>query len=86
MQYLWYYLILINALVFLLMRTDKQKARRRQWRIPEALLLGLSFLGGSLGGTLGMVIFSHKTRKPLFSVGLPVALILHIGILMWFLI
>ena len=84
MQYLWYYLIIINALSFLLMRADKQKAKRRQRRIPEAALLSLGFLGGSLGGTLAMLIFSHKTRKPTFSVGLPLALLLHGGILIWY--
>ena len=81
MQYLWYYLILINALSFLLMRADKQKARKRQWRIPEAVLFTASFLGGSLGGTLGMLFCSHKTKKPLFSVGFPVLLFLHLGML-----
>ena len=83
MQHLWFYLILINALALLLMRADKQKARRRQWRIPEALLFGTALLGGSAGAVLGMLLFAHKTRKPLFSVGLPVVLILHIGLLAW---
>ena len=86
MEYLLYYLILINAATFLLMRCDKQKAQRRQWRIPEATLLGLGLLGGSLGGTLGMLCFSHKTKKPAFSVGYPVMLFLHIGLLLWFLL
>ena len=81
MQHLWFYLILINALALLLMRADKQKARRRQWRIPEALLFGTALLGGSAGAVLGMLLFAHKTRKPLFSVGLPVVLILHMGLL-----
>lgn len=83
MQHLWFYLILINALALLLMRADKQKARRRQWRIPEALLFGTALLGGSAGAVLGMLLFAHKTRKPLFSVGLPVVLILHMGLLAW---
>ena len=85
MQHLWFYLILINALALLLMRADKQKARRRQWRIPEALLFGTALLGGSAGAVLGMLLFAHKTRKPLFSVGLPVVLILHMGLLAWYL-
>lgn len=85
MQHLWFYLILINALALLLMRADKQKARRRQWRIPEELLFGTALLGGSAGAVLGMLLFAHKTRKPLFSVGLPVVLILHMGLLAWYL-
>ena len=81
MQYLWYYLILINAAAFLLMRADKQKARRRQWRIPEAALFGSAVLGGSLGATIGMIMFAHKTKKPLFSIGLPVLLLVQFGVL-----
>ena len=81
MQYLGYYLLLINAVSFLLMRLDKQKARRRQWRIPEAVLVGSAVLGGSLGGTLGMLVFHHKTKQPLFSIGFPVLLFLHVGVL-----
>ena len=79
MQYLWYYLILINAATFLLMLSDKKKARRRQWRTPEAVLFGAAFLGGSLGGTLGMLLFRHKTKHSLFSIGFPVLLLLHLG-------
>jgi len=85
MQYLWYYLILINALAFLLMRRDKQKARRRQWRTPEAVLFITAVAGGSLGSTLAMLLFGHKTRKPLFSIGLPITLFLHLGLLAWYL-
>ena len=85
MQYLWYYLILINAATFFLMQSDKKKARRRQWRIPEAVLFGTAMLGGSLGGTLGMFLFRHKTKHPLFSIGFPVLLILHLGLFLFLL-
>ena len=42
---------------------DKAKARARRWRIPESVLLLLSFFGGAAGGLLGMLIFRHKTRR-----------------------
>lgn len=41
---------------------DKIKAKRGAWRIPEKVLLGLSFFGGAAGGLLGMLAFRHKTR------------------------
>ncbi len=41
---------------------DKAKAKRDAWRIPEKVLLLLSFLGGAAGGLLGMALFRHKTR------------------------
>ena len=65
------YLILINAVSFLLMRTDKFKAKHHQFRTPEALLFLSALLGGSLGCLIGMFGYHHKTRKPLFSVGVP---------------
>lgn len=65
------YLILINAVGFLLMLSDKYKARKNQWRIPERVLLTVAFLGGSLGSILGMQLFRHKTRHLKFSLGLP---------------
>ena len=78
------YLLLINALAFLLMLADKHKARKKAWRIPEATLLTVAALGGSLGATIGMHLFRHKTRKLKFSLGLPLLLIAHI-LLLYFL-
>ncbi len=68
------YLLLINALGFLLMLADKQKARKNRWRIPEATLLTVALLGGSLGMLAGKKLFRHKTQKPKFSIGVPVIL------------
>lgn len=77
------YLILINAAACLLMLIDKRKAQKHQFRIPEKVLLGIGILGGSLGVICGMVFFRHKTQKPLFSIGLPVILLLQIGIFLY---
>ena len=78
MKYLLYYLVLINVAAFLFMLVDKRKAIRKRWRIPERVLLGLSFIGGSLGGLLAMQLFRHKTKHLQFSIGIPVMLVLHI--------
>jgi uncharacterized membrane protein YsdA (DUF1294 family) len=66
------YLLLINALGFALMLADKRKAQKNRWRIPEATLISVAVLGGSLGAIAGMRLFRHKTRHPKFSLGLPV--------------
>ena len=60
MQHLWYYLITINAVAFLLMLIDKRSSRKKLWRIPEAWLLTIAVLGGSLGTTVGMFVFRHQ--------------------------
>lgn len=72
------YLLLINALALVLMLVDKYKARKNLWRIPEATLLTVAALGGSLGAIAGMYLFRHKTRKPKFSLGLPAILVAQI--------
>ena len=79
------YLILINAIGLLLMLADKSKAKKGAYRIPEKVLLGFCFLGGSLGGTLGMYLFRHKTQKPAFAMGFPATLCLHILIFFYIL-
>lgn len=75
MKYLFLYLLIVNAVGFLLMLIDKQKARHGAWRIPEATLMGVAFIGGSIGSLAGMYLFRHKTRHPKFTVGIPIILI-----------
>jgi uncharacterized membrane protein YsdA (DUF1294 family) len=65
------------------MLADKCKAMKNAWRIPEATLLGLAAIGGSLGALIGMQLFRHKTRHPKFYLGVPLLLILHIALLLW---
>lgn len=78
MKELIIYLLIINALSFLLMLIDKYKARKNHYRIPEAVLLGFAAIGGSLGGLWGMYMVRHKTRKPLFYIGIPFILVVQI--------
>ncbi len=73
------YLVLINAAALLLMRADKEKARRGAWRIPEATLMGAALLGGSLGAIGGMYLFRRKTKHPKFYLGLPLILALQLA-------
>ena len=72
------YLLIINALSFLLMLIDKQKAKKDCWRIPEKTLIAVAVLGGSLGGIAGMQVLRHKTKHLKFSIGLPVILAVQI--------
>ena len=57
---------------------DKQKAKKDKWRIPEKTLFLLAVLGGSLGTTLGMNVFRHKTKHWYFVLGMPLILILQL--------
>lgn len=78
MKYACIYLLIINAVGFVLMLADKQKAKRNLWRIPEATLMGVAAIGGSTGSLLGMYTFRHKTKRPKFTIGIPVILALQI--------
>ena len=74
------YLIAINVCTMIVFAVDKQKARAGAWRVPEKTLLFLAIVGGSIGALVGMHLFHHKTRKPLFRYGIPLILIVQ-GIL-----
>ncbi len=75
------YVIMINLVAFALMGIDKYKAKKKAWRIPEATLFLFAIFGGSLGSTLGMFTFHHKTRHWYFLYGMPLILIVQLVIL-----
>ena len=79
-MFIIYYLIGINVLTFLAFGLDKWKARRDRWRIPEATLLLLAVLGGSVGALLGMWVFHHKTKHLKFVLGLPLILLAQVAL------
>lgn len=72
------YLLIVNAIGLILMLVDKIKAKKNLWRIPEATLLLVAAIGGSIGSLLGMYTFRHKTKHIKFIVGMPLILALQI--------
>ena len=79
------YMLLINIIGFSIMGLDKHKARNMAWRIPEADLFVTAILGGSIGSLIGMFFFHHKTRHLSFLIGIPLILLIQIGLVVWFL-
>lgn len=63
------------------MGIDKYKAKKRAFRIPEATLFIVAFIGGSIGSIAGMYTFRHKTRHRRFVYGLPLILLLQLALL-----
>ena len=84
MKYILIYLGVINLIGFFAMFLDKQKAKRGKWRIPEKTLFWLAVIGGSLGTTLGMHVFRHKTKHWYFKFGMPMILIVQIVLIIYF--
>lgn len=80
MKILIIYLIATNLLALLLYGIDKRKAKRHHWRIPEATLIGIGAVGGSIGALFGMYLFRHKTQHWKFKIGIPIILIVQIVI------
>lgn len=74
------YLIVINLVAFVMYGIDKYKAKKSKWRIPEATLLLLAALGGSVGAWIGMQIWHHKTLHKKFKYGVPAILLLQIAL------
>ena len=74
------YLVILNIAGFISMGIDKAKAKKHAWRIPEKTLFLIAILGGSLGSILGMQVFRHKTKHIQFVVGIPLILVVQIGL------
>lgn len=71
----------INLLGFLVMGIDKYKAKKKTFRIPEAILFTVALFGGSIGTTLGMFLFRHKTRHWYFLYGMPLILVVQLAVI-----
>lgn len=56
-----FYLIM-SLIAYICYGRDKRLAKEKAWRIPEKVLLSLSFFGGAAGALLAMQIFRHKTK------------------------
>ena len=76
------YLMVINIIAFIMYGVDKIKAIGKKWRIPEAALIGVAAIGGSLGAFIGMKVWHHKTKKLKFQVLVPLFLIVWIAIIL----
>ncbi len=77
----------------ILTRKTRGRKRRRGKRIkharrrtPEATLMLLAALGGSLGAILAMHIFRHKTRHRKFTIGIPLMLAVQVVLIILFVI
>jgi uncharacterized membrane protein YsdA (DUF1294 family) len=77
MNYLIGYFLVINLISMIVMRIDKNKAKKHEWRISENMLFMLALCMGSIGIWAGMYLFKHKTKHYKFVFGIPVIIILQ---------
>ena len=78
MRYFYIYLVVINIIAVIVTVHDKSAAQRGAWRVKERTLMLISALGGAPAMYLTMLTIHHKTRKPLFMIGIPVIFILEL--------
>ena len=83
---LWIYLLIINFAAFIVFAADKVRAVQGKWRIREAVLLGMSLMGGAAGGLISMHMMRHKTRSPRFVFGLPVMILAQAALLAYWIV
>jgi len=74
-------LLITNLTCFLLMKKDKESAKKGKWRVKERTLFISCACFGGLGGVLGMQLLRHKTQHWYFKLFFPVFLILQIALL-----
>ncbi|WP_274307689.1 DUF1294 domain-containing protein [Solibacillus daqui] len=72
------YVVIVSLILCVYMYIDKDRAKKKEWRISEKTLLTLGFFGGACGGVLGMYLFRHKTKHNAFAFGLPLMAAIHI--------
>ena len=65
------WLIAAAIVAFLVTLWDKNRARRREWRVQESTLWLIALLGGSAVMFLTMLVIRHKTRRTKFMVAMP---------------
>ena len=77
------YLAVVNILTTSVFGVDKMNAKFNRQRVRIVTLLGLAFIGGSVGALIGMYGFHHKTKKAYFTVGVPLILLMQVVVLFY---
>ena len=76
--------IIMNLIGLFVMKADKDRARKHQYRISENTLWLIALLGGAVGTTVGMQRYRHKTKHLSFKVGFPLLAVAEIILLGYF--
>ncbi len=77
----WVYLGVISLVAVIVTCYDKIAARHNpRHRTPEATLLFISALGGSLAMFITMQLIRHKTLHKKFMIGIPVIFFIQVAL------
>lgn len=59
------------------MYVDKKRAKNNNYRISEKTFFVIGLFLGAIGVYLGMYKFRHKTKHYLFTIGIPVVIVIN---------
>ncbi|MFP7299547.1 DUF1294 domain-containing protein [Neobacillus niacini] len=76
--------IIMNLIGLVVMKVDKNRAIKHQYRVSEKTLWLVAILGGAVGTTAGMQFFRHKTKHMSFKLGFPLLAVAEIILLGYF--
>jgi uncharacterized membrane protein YsdA (DUF1294 family) len=76
--------IIMNLIGLIVMKIDKERAKKHQYRISEKTLWLIAIFGGAVGTTAGMQFFRHKTKHLPFKLGFPLLAAAEIILLGYF--
>ncbi|WP_207953026.1 DUF1294 domain-containing protein [Paenibacillus agricola] len=74
-------LIIMNVIGFIRMGQDKQYAKKRRRRVSERQLFMIALLGGAIGSWIGMRVWRHKTNHRSFTIGIPLLVVVNVGVI-----
>ncbi|CVK17467.1 DUF1294 domain-containing protein [Sporomusa sphaeroides] len=66
-----------NVVAFRLVELDKERAKRKTWRIRERTFFFAALFFGAAGVLTGMYVYRHKTLHATFVIGMPVMLVIN---------
>jgi uncharacterized membrane protein YsdA (DUF1294 family) len=76
--------IIMNLIGLIVMKIDKDRAKKHQYRISEKTLWLIAVFGGAIGTTAGMQLFRHKTKHLNFKIGFPFLAVAEVILLGYF--
>lgn len=82
-HWLLLFLAVINFVTFVVYAIDKVNATAQRARVRIVSLLGLAFIGGTIGALLAIHLLRHKTRKDYFTVGVPLMLVMQVVVVFY---
>lgn len=72
------YFLVISIITIIITIIDKKRAIKHRYRVSEATLITLGFLGGAVAEYITMKTIRHKTLHKKFMIGLPAIIVFHL--------